>query len=221
MTAILVVLTIIVAVAVDVALVKLRRRTAAPAVARLEPMRVPTVPPSVFLAPTHAWAHLATDGTVRIGADDFLAQLAGEVDSVEVAAPGTKLEAGDPLFTLAVGGREITVLAPFSGEVVATNPAVAERPYLAARDPYGVGWIVALWTRDLHEALKSLRIGAHADAFLRREMERLHEFLAGLSLARPAPALADGGLPLKGAVRMLDDASFIAFCQEFLSGKEA
>lgn len=220
MTAILVVLTIIVAVAVDVVLVKLRRRAAAPAVARMEPMREPSVPPSVFLAPTHAWAHLATDGTVRLGADDFLAQLAGEVEAIKAPAPGTKVKAGDPLFTFAVGGREVTIPAPFSGEVVATNPAVTEKPYLVARDPYGVGWIVALWTRDIQEALKSLRIGAHASAFLRREMERLHEFLAGLSAARPAPVLADGGLPPKGALRMLDDASFAAFCQEFLGEKE-
>lgn len=221
MTAILVLFTIILAVAVDVALVKLRRRAAAPAMGKPEPVREPSVPPAVFLAPTHVWAHLATDGTVRLGADDFLCQLAGEVEEVKAPAPGTKVHAGEPLFTLKVGGRELPVPAPFSGEVVATNPVVSEKPYLTGRDPYGVGWIVALWARDLHEALKSLRIGSQATAFLRREMERLHEFLARVSSPQTVTVLADGGLPPRGVLRALDDESFQAFCRSFVARKES
>lgn len=221
MTAILVLITIILAVAVDVVLVKFRRRAPAPASLKPEPVREPVVPPAVFLAPTHVWAHLATDGTVRLGADDFLCQLAGAVEEVKAPPPGTRVQAGEPLFTLRIGGRELPVPAPFSGEVVATNPAVAEKPYLAGRDPYGVGWVVALWARDLHEALKGLRIGSQASAFLRREMERLHEFLAGFSGPQTATVLADGGLPPRGVLRVLDDESFQAFYRSFVSRKEA
>ncbi|MCS7183304.1 MAG: glycine cleavage system protein H [Thermoanaerobaculum sp.] len=220
MTAILVILTILLAVAVDVALVALRRRRAAPPQPALQPMAEPRVPPAVFLAPSHAWAHLATDGTVRLGADDFLCQLVGTVEAVKAPPPGTRVARGEPLFTLCVGSKEVAVPAPFPGEVVAVNPLVVDKPYLAGRDPYGVGWIVSLWTRDLTQALQSLHIGAQATGFLRREMERLHEFLTQRWTPHQAAVLADGGMPLRGCLQSLDEASFADFCRTFIQRQE-
>lgn len=221
MTAILVLVTIIVAVALDVVLVKLGHRSVSPRTEQPEPMLEPKVPPGVFLSPTHAWVHLSTDGTVRIGADDFLCQLAGKVEQIDVPPPGTQVKAGRPLFSIRVAGREIAVPAPFPAEVIGSNPSLREKPYLLERDPYGVGWIVSVWVRDLKEALKGLWIGAQSGAFLRREMERLAEFLALQPTEQRAPVLADGGWPIKGVLATLDEDAFQAFCEQFLQPKEA
>jgi len=86
-----------------------------------------------------------------------------------------------------------------------------------SRDPYGVGWIVGLWTPDHQEAIRPLRIGAAAVAFLRAEMRRLVDFLNGMTIPQGAPVLADGGLPLHGAIRSLDGNGWQAFQDEFLS----
>jgi len=40
------------------------------------------------------------------------------------------------------------IIAPASGEVVAVNPAVQERPEVVNEDPYGAGWLVRVKLSD-------------------------------------------------------------------------
>jgi hypothetical protein len=101
--------------------------------------------------------------------------------------------------------------------VVAVNEHVASQPWTVNRDPYGVGWVVALWSRDQHEAIKPLRIGSAATAFLRHEMQRLADFLTPTGTLTAVPLLADGGIPRRGALTALDAGRWEAFQEEFLS----
>jgi glycine cleavage system H protein len=218
MTAILVILTILVAVGVDILVMKLRRG-GAPALAAVPQVAMlhPRPPQGIFLDPSHSWVRITADGSLRVGIDDFLAEALGEVEAVEVPPRGAHVKRGDPLLKLQVKGRVLVVPAPATGEVMAANEHVVEQPWTATRDPYGVGWMVALWTRDHHEAIKPLRIGSAAGAFLRQEMQRLADFLTPAGTLATVPLLADGGVPRKGVVAILDDARLMAFQQEFLS----
>jgi glycine cleavage system H protein len=219
MVAILVILTIVVAVAID-ALVVARRRHAGVMPARaIHAMAQPKPPQGVFLDSGHTWARITADGTLRVGIDEFLTEGLGEVDRVDTPARGTRVERGQALLRLKVKGRELVIPSPSSGEVVSVNPQVADKPWLMMRDPYGVGWAVALWTRDLQEAIRPLRIGAGVVGFLRQETARLADFLAAPTLARAeVPLLADGGAPRHGALAELDDAGWEAFQKEFVGG---
>lgn len=218
MTAVLVILTIVIAVGLDVALMAYRRRHGvAPAVLAPHAMLEPRPPQGVFLDPGHTWVRITTEGTLRIGLDEFLVEALGGVDAVRVPSRGTRVRRGDPLITVRVGGRELVVPAPANGEVMTTNERVMTSPYLLARDPYGVGWVVGLWTPDHQEAIRPLRIGAAAVGFLRAEMRRLVDFLNGVTPSAGAPVLADGGLPMNGAIRSLDADGWQAFQHEFLT----
>lgn len=221
MTAILVVLTVLVALGVDLVVMAVRRRRS-PALAPsgLRPMLEPRPPQGVFLDPAHAWLRINTDGTLRIGIDDFLTEAVGEVEGVTLPPRGAQVKRGEPLVRLQVKGRELIVPAPAAGEVMAHNAFVVNEPWNMARDPYGAGWVVALWTRDHHEAIRPLRIGAAAAAFLRQEVQRLADFLTGSGPATAA-VLADGGVPGRGAVSALDDEKMAAFQSEFLSSGRA
>jgi glycine cleavage system H lipoate-binding protein len=217
MTAVLVILTIVIAVGLDVAVMAYRRRRGtAPETLAPRAMLEPRPPQGVFLAPAHSWVRITTEGTLRVGIDEFLVEALGEVEAVRVPARGTRVNRGDPLITLRIAGRELVVPAPANGEVMTMNDRVMASPYLLARDPYGVGWIVGLWTPDHQEAIRPLRIGAAAVAFLRTEMRRLVDFLNGMTIPQGAPVLADGGLPLHGAIRSLDGNGWQAFQDEFL-----
>ena len=219
MTALLVVLTIIIAVAVDVLVVARRQRRAhIQVVEEVVPMTDPRVPQGIFLDRTHGWARITAEGTLRVGIDDLLAQAVGSVDGVEMPARGARIKRGDPLVTLKVRGRSLVVPSPVEGEVVSLNDQVVERPWLVTRDPYGIGWTVGLWARDLKEAIRPLRIGSGATAFLRDEMHRLMDFLS-MPSHRPdaVPVLADGGVPRRGALSTLDEAGWDAFQNEFMS----
>ncbi len=220
MTAILVILTILVFIGVDAVVLAVRRRHAPALVAAsvpVAPMLAPRPPQGIFLDPRHSWVRITTDGTLRVGIDDCLAEAVGEVEGVEVPPRGAQVKRGDPLLKLRSKGRTLVVPAPASGEVVAVNDHVAQQPWSVTRDPYGVGWVVALWSRDQHEAIKPLRIGSAATAFLRAEMQRLADFLTPAMTPATVPLLADGGVPRKGALAELDGARWEAFQEEFLS----
>ena len=218
MTAVLVILTIVVAVGLDVALMAYRRhRGTAPAAVAPRAMLEPRPPQGVFIGPAHTWVRITTEGTLRIGIDEFLVEALGDVEAVRVPGRGTRVKRGDPLITLRVRGRELTVPAPAAGEVMTMNDRVVASPYLLARDPYGVGWVVGLWTPDHQDAIRPLRIGASAVAFLRAEMKRLVDFLNGLTAPQAVPVLADGGLPLHGAVSTIDTEGWEAFQKQFVT----
>jgi len=216
-TALLIALFVVVLLAVE-AVVLYRRRASRDIVAAGagEAAREPRPPFGLFVDEGHAWLRLQPDGTLRIGVDDFLTEAMGSVESLEVAGVGTKVERGDPLVTLRSGGRQLVVASPAAGEVRAVNDRVLRSPSAIAADPYGVGWVAALWTRDHKEAIQPLHVGNGALALLRNDLGRLIDFLA-TSSATTAPLLADGGLPRRGALQTLSDDSWRSFQSQFLT----
>jgi glycine cleavage system H protein len=218
MTAILVILTILAFIAVDAVVMAAKRRHAPALVLQpITPMLEPRPPQGIFLDPHHSWVRITADGTLRVGIDDFLAEAVGDFDAIEAPQRGAQIKRGEPLLKLRVKGKTLVVPAPASGEVVAVNDHVASQPWTVNRDPYGVGWVLSLWSRDQHEAIKPLRIGSAATAFLRREMQRLADFLTPTGTLARVPLLADGGIPRRGALTALDEGRWEAFQEEFLS----
>jgi glycine cleavage system H protein len=220
MAAILVILTIVVLLSIDAVILHMRRRRQpATAEAQLRPMLEPRPPQGIFVDRAHSWVRITTEGTLRIGIDDFLTEAIGEIESVQAPARGAQVQRGEPLLRLRVKGKEIVVPAPASGEVVSVNDHALAEPWAINRDPYGVGWVVSLWTRDHHEAIRPLRIGSAAAAFLRQEVQRLADFLVPTGTPSTVPVLADGGMPGKGVVGSLEEDRLKVFEQEFLPGR--
>jgi len=218
MVALLVILTIVLALAVDSWVLARERRTAAVlAPTPLVAMKVPQPPQGIFLDAAHTWLRITSDGRLRVGIDDFLAEAVGQVDRVEVPAQGTTIERGSPLFTLFVKGRKLVVPSPASGTVMSANDKALRDPSAVVRDPYGAGWVASLWTRDHHAAISPLRIGAAATHFLREELHRLADFMVPTRVHATVPVMADGGLPGKGAAANLDDESWQTFAREFVN----
>ena len=218
MVALLVILTIVLALAVDSWVLARQRRTAAvEAPAPLVAMKVPQPPQGIFLDAAHTWLRITSDGRLRVGIDDFLAEAVGPIEKVEVPAQGTTIERGSPLFTLFVKGRRLVVPSPASGTVMSANDKALRDPSAVVRDPYGAGWVASLWTRDHHAAISPLRIGAAATHFLREELHRLADFMVPARVHATVPVMADGGLPGKGAAANLDDESWQTFAREFVN----
>lgn len=221
MTVVLVVLTIVAVVTIDLLILARRgRRSAVSAAATPIPMREPVIPQGLFLGPAHAWARLTSEGSLRIGLDDLVIQAIGKADAVTPVPRGTEVARGDTIVSIRLGSRTLEVPSPVDGRVVEVNDRVSSEPWLVGRDPYGAGWCVSVFSRDLKEALRPLRIGAGAAAFLSEELGRLVDFLLGRTAPAAAPILADGGVPFVGAVSRLDDAGWRAFEDEFFNSAQ-
>ena len=215
MVALLLTLTLIVFVAVELFVA---RRVPSPMVAEPGPVAVlaPSPPASVFLCRNHTWARMTTEGGIMLGIDDLLAQLLGDIESVWTPAPGTHLRVGDPVLRICLAGRELTVPSPTAGVIERVNQKVMSAPWLISHDAYQSGWVVAMRPDDYHAAISGSRIGSEARAWLSEELRRAVDLLAGTRQVAGAPILADGAVPSRGAVAMLESDRFDEFARAFV-----
>jgi len=90
------------------------------------------------------WARVMPDGTVRFGITDYAQQMLGELMFVELPEVGDSVQQ-EVSFASAESSKAVSeVIAPLSGDIVAVNDALMDEPDLANRDPYDMGWFVAI-----------------------------------------------------------------------------
>lgn len=169
------------------------------------------VPDGLLFHHGHGWARAEAPGVMTVGLDDFAQQLVGPLAAVELPQPGTALRAGHRAWSLRAGEKRVDMLSPVSGTVLAVNDEVSGRAELANEDPYGRGWLMKVQVpRD--SRLKDLLSGAAA----RRWMAKVAEELTA-SLTPGLGALAqDGGLPVHGIARGMDEEHWDEIARRFL-----
>ena len=136
------------------------------------------IPGGSFLSEGHAWVRIEPGGQVRIGIDDFAQKAAGPVGHVTMPLEGMAVQAGDPLFSLQYGDRELHFLAPVSGQVLEDNPGLRQDAGSLTHSPYLDGWVCRIAPSDLAAELSALRIGGPAVAWYDEEIKRLDQLRA-------------------------------------------
>jgi glycine cleavage system H protein len=107
-------------------------------------------PPDLRYHPEHDWVRAEGDEVV-FGITWYAQDALGEVvyfDPPEVGATVTK---DAPYGELESVKAVSDIIAPASGEVVAVNPAVQQKPEIVNEDPYGEGWLVRVKLSDAGE----------------------------------------------------------------------
>jgi glycine cleavage system H protein len=101
------------------------------------------LPDTLHYTPEDEWARLE-EGRVLVGVTDYAQQQLGDVVFVELPEPGASFDKGDPFGVIESVKAVSDLYAPISGEIVAVNQDLADRPELVNEDCYGDGWMVAL-----------------------------------------------------------------------------
>ncbi len=232
MVAIFVVLTIVLFIAADFILQKIRARRSIAATApvrgtgadlllpNLQPERF-ALPGGLFFHRGHTWANLLFSGQVKVGIDDFLQKLLGRIDGVTLPPLGVEVKAGEPFVGLRQGERTALLPAPVDGVVCAVNQELVKAPGMLRRDPYTRGWLVAIRPKDLSANMPLLMVGEKSREWLTLELGRLVDFLRE-SMSRHQDAVvgataADGGLSPDGVLERLSDEEWAAFQARFLN----
>jgi glycine cleavage system H protein len=70
---------------------------------------------------------------------------------MELPALGVELTQHEPYTEVESVKAVSDVIAPLSGEVIAVNERLADRPEAINEDPYGAGWLVKVRLSDLSE----------------------------------------------------------------------
>jgi glycine cleavage system H protein len=103
----------------------------------------------------HEWALDNGDGTVTMGITDHAQHLLTDIVYVELPDIGKKVKQMDPVTVIESVKSVSDIYSPVSGEVVAVNDMLQDKPELINEDAFGAGWIVKIAMTDAAE-LESL-----------------------------------------------------------------
>jgi glycine cleavage system H lipoate-binding protein len=172
------------------------------------------IPQGYCFHPGHTWVVDEGRQNARVGIDAFAGNLFGKIDSIEVADLNRWVRQGQPLCTVTREGRSIQMLSPVEGVMVSVNHEVLKNPNLIVDDPYKNGWLCVVKAPEMATNVKNLLQGTIVLPWLQNSLARIGAMVQQLS-----PALAqDGGLPVKGLLFQIDDATqHELVCEFFLT----
>jgi glycine cleavage system H protein len=170
-----------------------------------------SVPEEVHYHPGHTWAWMEGGNTVRVGMDDFARRLVGLVNRVELPKVGEWVRQGAPGFTVHRKGLNVRMVSPVEGEVVAVNRALLENPGAIHEDPYGEGWLFAVRTPDVKQAVRNLIPTNTVNAWVGAAARALRFKVTN----RVGLAYQDGGEPVEDVVGELGEERWQELTREF------
>ncbi len=138
------------------------------------------VPRGLYFDKTHTWAFMKKDGLVRIGVDDFIQHVTGQITRVELRNVGDKIKKGERLLTLIRRGKQLTIYSPVSGVITAQNKSLATNSGIINSDPYEEGWIYSIEPANWQLEIQFMSMEQKYRAWLKTEFIRLKDFFASL-----------------------------------------
>ncbi|MCE1200314.1 MAG: hypothetical protein LWW85_15215, partial [Marinilabiliales bacterium] len=117
-------------------------------------------------------------GVARVGLDDLLYHLTGDVTFGRLKNVGDTIEKEELLAEISKEGKQLKILSPISGEIIAINPMVNENPDLMGDDPYRKGWVYKIKPSRWIAETNSFYLAEEATHWTEKELERFKDFLA-------------------------------------------
>jgi glycine cleavage system H protein len=99
----------------------------------------------------HDWARVEGD-EATFGITWYAQDSLGEVVFFDLPDIGAEVKKDEPYTEVESVKAVSDVFAPLSGEVVAVNNALSDKPETINEDPYGEGWLVRVKLSDPSEA---------------------------------------------------------------------
>jgi glycine cleavage system H protein len=118
-------------------------------------------PESLKYTKDHEWIDLAGDAG-KIGITDYAQQQLGEVVYIELPSVGATLKAGQSFGTIESVKAASDLYAPVSGQVIAVNAGLKDKPEVLNHSPHTT-WVIEVKISDASEVGALLDAGQYAD----------------------------------------------------------
>lgn len=156
-----------------------------------------TIPRGIYFDKTHTWAFMKKNGLVKIGIDDFMMHVTGEVSKVDLKETGTNVKKGEILFSIISKGRFLNFYSPVSGTIVEKNDKLKSNPSLLSSSPYSDGWVYNIQPLNWGLEIQYLSLAEKFSSWISNEFSRLKDFISS-ELGKDLPelnqvVLQDGG----------------------------
>jgi FixJ family two-component response regulator/glycine cleavage system H lipoate-binding protein len=133
------------------------------------------IPGGVFISDEHCWLSLNTDGTVKIGIDDFINKLIGPIEKIEFPNVGREIKRSQTLFSVSKGKENFYFGSPVSGKVLKVQEDLNKKLDELDHSPYDKNWVCIIDADNLDTELVDLKIGKSAVAFFQDEIVKKGE----------------------------------------------
>lgn len=178
------------------------------------------IPQGILFHKNHTWAHLEKSGEAKIGIDDFLLRIVGEVKVNQLKFPGETIQKGEVITVIHQNGNQLCITSPISGEIVGINQQLTENSELLSNDPYEKGWFYLVKPVNWKTETSGFYLAGEATGWISKELERFKDFL-NVSLSRNLPepsmlVLQEGGEILINPLAGLQQEIWEDFQNEFL-----
>lgn len=154
-------------------------------------------PAGLFYDKTHTWAFMEQNGLVKVGVDDFLPHITGQLSQVKMKAPGEKIRKGEKLLTIVREGKHLDLYSPVTGFIKSHNELLLNTPAQLNADPYLSGWVYQVEPSNWLRETKFMFMADKFRDWLDDEIVRLKDFLAASANASTVVynhlVLQDGG----------------------------
>jgi len=179
------------------------------------------IPQGLFYSSNHTWTHLEVSGNAKVGLDDLLLHLTGEVKFRDLKMPGNFINKGEILADIDQNGKLLQIHSPISGRIMKTNTTLYDNPGVLNEDPYGNGWVYQIKPSEWIAETNSYYFAEGAVTWAKNELERFKDFLA-VSLNKYTPEtsmiiLQDGGELCDQPLSELPDEVWRDFQKSFLN----
>ena len=116
-------------------------------------MADPSYPDDLLYHPEHDWARIdpGNPDEATLGITWYAQDSLGEVVFFDPPEIGTQVSKDSPYTEVESVKAVSDVIAPLSGEIIAVNEALTDKPETINEDPYGEGWLVRMRLSDSAE----------------------------------------------------------------------
>lgn len=121
------------------------------------------IPGDLMFLKSHEWVRVEDNGTATVGISDHAQGLLGDLVYVELPNVGDTAQAGVAAAVVESVKAASDVYSPVSGEIVAVNEALADKPETINEDAYGDGWLFVVKLSDRDELQELLDPDAYAE----------------------------------------------------------
>jgi len=136
------------------------------------------IPKGLFFSRNHIWLQLEKTGVARIGMDDFLLKVLGDVTIQPIKTQGEEIKKGDVIAQVAQAGKILKLHSPISGKISAFNTGSLESPELLANNPYDEGWLFQIQPDSWKTETAGFMLGKETTIWMERELQHLKDFLS-------------------------------------------
>jgi glycine cleavage system H protein len=182
--------------------------------------KIMNIPHGLYYSKNHTWTHMEKSGIAKMGLDDVLLHITGNVKINYLKGPDEFIGKGDLIAEIKQNGRHLKIFSPVSGKILEINSLLIEMPGIIHEDPYDKGWLYSIRPSDWKAETQAYYLAEEAKSWLYKEMERIKDFIAVKSeeySPSPVPViLQDGGELGHSLLTDMPDELWQDFQREFL-----